>query len=256
MYNYVVYEIWKKIMFEGRESCPRDQKILEIDYFQGIIDNPWSTYAARKYPLSYAKAEFQWYLTADPYNTEIFKHAKMWEKIQQTDGSIFSNYGYYWFNTDFSHGLSGFDWVVDTLTKDPDSRQAYLPMNSFVHTFIGNKDVVCSKGPQFRIIDGALSIHVAFRSSDAVYGLGTDLITYWWLWEMVAVQLDIPRGQMVFSADSLHIYEKHWDMVRQVIDEGMSAYTPVEYPPITDAEDLINQNFDSDFGKWLRETKL
>jgi len=256
MQNYVIYEIWKEIMEHGRESCPRNQKVLELDYFQGIIDNPWSTYKARKYPLGYAKAEFQWYLTADRMNTEIFKHAKMWGKIQQIDGLIYSNYGYYWFNNEYSHGLSGFEWVVQTLEKDPDSRQAYLPMNSTEHTFINNKDVVCSKGPQFRIIDGLLDIHVSFRSSDAVFGLGTDLPTYWWLWEMIAVRLNIPKGKMVVSADSLHIYEKHWPMVNKVIDEGMNSFTPVKYPPITNSLDLLSGSMKSDFGKWLTETKL
>jgi len=261
MQNYVVYEIWKEIMEHGRKSCPRDQKILELDCFQGEIDDPWSTYKARKYPLGYAKAEFQWYLGADPYDLRIIKHAKMWDKIKQSDGRIFSNYGYYWFNHRyFNHGkagpYSGFEWIIELLNNDKDSRQAYLPMNNVDHLFLGNKDVVCSKGPQFRIIDGKLDIQVSFRSSDAVFGLGTDLPTYWWLWEMVAEQLSIPKGKMVFEANSLHIYEKHWAMVNKVIDEGMSSFTPIEYPPITSSLDLLSGSMKSDFGKWLTETKL
>ena len=246
MRNYVIYDIWKKIMEEGRESSPRDQKIKELDYFQGYIDNPWSTYKARRYPINYAKREFQWYLGANPFDTRICKHAAMWGKIMQPNGRIFSNYGYYWFNKEYLNGLSGKDWVINILKKDPDSRQAYIPMNNKDHCFEGNKDVVCSKGPQFRIIDGALNIHVSFRSSDAVYGLGTDLPTYWWLWELVASELFIPRGQMIFSADSLHIYEKHWSMINQVIKDGYSSFTPVDYPNVSTHA----------FKKWLEEAEL
>jgi len=256
MKNYVVYDIWKEIMEHGRESSPRGQKIKELDCFQGTIDNPWSTYSARNYPLSYAKREFQWYLNADPYDDRIAKYAKMWSKIQQDTGEIFSNYGYYWFNPTYINGMSGFDWVVSTLLNDLDSRQTYLPMNNTDHLWVGNKDVVCSKGPQFRVINGALDIQVSFRSSDAVFGLGTDLPTYWWLWEMVALTLKLPRGRMVFEANSLHIYEPHWSMIEKVLLDGYSSFTPVDYPEITSVIDLISDNFKSDFGQWLQESPL
>jgi len=256
MNSYVVYDIWREILVNGRESSPRGQKIKELDCFQGEITNPWSTYEARKYPLSYAKREFQWYLGANPFDNRIAKYAKMWNKISQPNGRIFSNYGFYWFNPEFNRGASGLDWVVHTLTKDPDSRQAYIPMNCCDHLFDDNADVVCSKGPQFRIIDGLLDIQVSFRSSDAVFGLGTDLPTYWWLWEMIALKLDVPRGRMVFEANSLHIYEQHWDMVSKVIEGGYHSYRPVDYPPITDVDDLLSGKMESPFGQWLLESKL
>lgn len=256
MNHYVVYDIWREIMEKGRESSPRGQKVKELDCFQGYIDNPWSTYKSRNYPLSYAKREFQWYLNSDPFDDRICKHAKTWSKIQQDTGEIFSNYGYYWFNPEYIHGMSGIEWVIETLKQDPDSRQAYIPMNNVNHIFMGNKDVVCSKGPQFRIINGALHIQVSFRSSDAVYGLGTDLPTYWWLWEMVALGLNIPRGMMVFEANSLHIYEKHWGMVNRVIQDGYSFFEPVSYPEISDNEDLLSGRLESEFGKWLMEDPL
>jgi thymidylate synthase len=146
------------------------------------------------------------------------------------------------------------DWVVQTLIDDPDSRQAIIPMLSKEHLFKGNKDVVCSIGPQFRIVDGKLNIHVKFRSSDAIFGLGTDLPTYWWLWEMVAIELGIGRGIFVFSADSLHIYDYHFGMAEQMIFANLKYN--IYYPPITNVNDLLSGNFKSDFGIWLLEAKL
>jgi thymidylate synthase len=247
MRQYDVLDIITEIFLYGKESKPRGKLIREIEYFQGEVTNPWSNYEGRNFNLDYVKREFQWYLNADPYDTRICKYAKIWNKIVQDDGRIYSNYGQYWFTY-------GIDWVAQTLTDDPNSRQAIIPMLSKEHLFTGNKDVVCSVGPQFRIVDGKLNMHVKFRSSDAIFGLGTDLPTYWWLWEMAAVRLNADKGIFVFSADSLHIYDYHFGMAEQIIFASLKEW--VWYPPITDVNDLLFGKFESDFGKWLLEAPL
>lgn len=256
MIEYDVYHLLKHISIQGTKTFPRDQEILEVMYFQGIIKSPWSNYTKRRYPIDYFRYEFQWYLNADPYDQRICKHATMWNKLVQKDGRILSNYGYYWFNKEYMNGLSGFDWVVNTLRLDPDSRQAYIPMNNFTHAFSGNPDFVCTKGIQFRLLDGKLHCHVAMRSSDAIYGLATDLPCFWALWIMVAIELGVPKGHMVFSADSLHIYAKHYPMVSDILRAGPLDTVFYSIPEMTDAQDLLQQKFESPFGKWLTEVKL
>lgn len=244
-YNYI--DILRLINEEGTLSYPRGLIIKEVEYFQGEIFSPWASYEGRNFNLDYVKREFQWYLHADPYDHRICNHAKMWEKIIQGDGAILSNYGQYWFR-------GGIYRVADTLKDDPDSRQAIIPMLCKDHLFPGNKDVVCSIGPQFRIKKGLLNIHVKFRSSDAIYGLATDLPTYWFLWEMVALLLGIPMGRFIFSADSLHIYEKHFDMVDKILD--LNTFIGFEYPFITNVMDLLSEDYTTPFGMWLMEAPL
>jgi thymidylate synthase len=247
MKQYDVLDIITEVFTTGKETSPRGKLIREIEYFQGIITDPWSNYEGRNFNLDYVKREFQWYLNANPYDTRICKYAKTWNKIVQDDGKIFSNYGQYWFP-------NGIDWVVNTLINDPYSRQAIIPMLCKEHLFTGNKDVVCSVGPQFRIVDGKLNIHVKFRSSDAIFGLGADLPTYWWLWEMIARILGLKTGIFVFSADSLHIYDYQFGMAEHIIFADIKEY--VYYPPITSVNDLLTCKFESDFGKWLLEAPL
>jgi thymidylate synthase len=247
MRQYTVLDIITEVFTTGKKCAPRGKLIKEIEYFQGIITDPWSNYEGRNFNLDYVKREFQWYLHADPYDTRICNYAKIWGKIVQDNGRILSNYGQYWFTY-------GIDWVVQTLTDDPNSRQAIIPMLSKEHLFTGNKDVVCSVGPQFRIVDGKLNIHVKFRSSDAIFGLGTDLPTYWWLWEMVSVKLNANRGIFVFSADSLHIYDYHFCMARDII--RCHNRKDVWCPQIEDADDLLSGKFQSMFGRWLIEAPL
>ncbi len=256
MQEFSMYYLLREISINGVKSRPRDQDIIEIPYFQGIISSPWSSYRARNYPLDYFKYELQWYLNADPRDQRICKHAKMWNKLVQDDGRIFSNYGYYWFNPEYLGGMSGFDWVIHSLKEDPDTRQAYIPMNNASHAFIGNADFVCTKGIQFRIINGQLYCHVAMRSSDAILGLATDLPCFWALWLMVAQTLSVPTGKMIFSADSVHIYERHFAMVSQILRNGPLDVIFHRIPELTDAQDLIKQKFESPFGKWLTEVTL
>lgn len=251
MKRYKVYDILKEIYTQGDTRSPRGLEIKELLYFQGEIANPWSNYRKRNYPLDYFKAEMQWYLGANPKDTRIFKHAKMWKKLTQSDGSILSNYGQYWFGWQ-----NGFKWVIDTLTSDPDSRQAYIAMNNYHHAYPGNPDFVCTKGVKFDIVEGCLNIHVSMRSSDAIFGLATDLPCFWTLWEMVATELGYPIGEFIFSADSVHIYERHYDLVRDIIDDGPHAVTLLSVPEVTDSEDLISSRFESPFGRWLAKVEL
>lgn len=209
--KYEVKDIMRLIWEQGRESSPRGQKIKEINFFQGEIINPFSTYPSRKYDMTYYLHEMDWYFRGDPYDLSICKYAKQWGKIVQDDGRIFSNYGYYWYAD------GGLDWVVSTLRSDPDSRQAYIPMLSRDHLFEGNKDVVCTKGILFRIVDNELVMHVAMRSSDVVWGMGTDLLTFHTLHTQIADVLRVPLGKFIFSSDSIHVYERHFDMVKEIV---------------------------------------
>lgn len=250
MQQHEVIDMWTHVMLLGRTSAPRGEKIRELDLYRAEIINPFSTYLGRKYPIQYLKEEFKWYLNGDPYDDSICKHAKMWRKIQQPGGVIFSNYGYLWFRRRNRQGTTAFDWVVTTLLEDPDSRQAVIPMLGVEHIFEGNKDVVCTKAISFRIIDGELNMNVEMRSSDAVFGVGTDLPCFSFLHQMVACKLHIPVGKFVFNADSLHIYEKHWNMVNDV--RNKTIFSQPLIPAITDADDLLDGDFDSDFGRWLQ----
>jgi len=254
--QHTVLQMWNHVMLYGRESSPRGLKIKEIDQYRIEVINPWSTYPARNYPMDYFKAEAQWYLNADPYDDRIFKHASMWKKIAQEDGRIFSNYGHYWFNPVLPDYEDPFSWVIHCLYEDPDSRQAVIPMCGREHLFEGNKDVVCTKCIQFRIINGKLNMHVDMRSSDAVFGIGTDWPCFSMLQEMVALGLSIPVGKFIFSSDSLHIYEKHWNMVIRAMHDGEDAFMVPVVPHIDSIDDLLHGTMVSPYGKWLTQVKL
>lgn len=228
----------------GREKSPRGQRILEIrDLAVSFAADqpPLTSFEARNLNLAYAKQEWLWYLRADPYDASIMQHAKMWQKLQQPDGMFYSNYGQYIFGP--VPQTSQFQYVVDTLVMDPHSRRASMTLLKREHLYHDNSDVVCTYAINFSIdtlLSGVqmLDMTVMMRSNDVVFGFTNDAFCFWNLMEFVyqCVKLHIPtllRGTYTHFTNSMHVYERHFDMVKRIVSEGLGGYWLIEVPTPT-----------------------
>lgn len=244
MFPYIANQLLRN----GRRADPRGEPTLEIEDFMFEVDryHPYMTYKCRNYSVDYLKAEFRWYLNADPYDDSIEKHAKMWARIKQKDGYYFSNYGVYW----FGDPQYGFKWVTEQLKRDPQSRRAVIPMLNAGHLFPENNDVVCTECISFRIRDDRLNMSVNMRSSDFILGYSYDLPAFCWLWKMVACELGIPIGRYMHKSDSLHVYERHWGMLEEIA-AGKGHYY-INVPDIDNVSDLLHGPYTSLFAQWLK----
>jgi thymidylate synthase len=238
-------------MEHGNVIRPRGQEVKELEDYQIILDpyERFTNFEARHMSFNYLAAEWAWYLGADPFDTMISDKAQMWRDIQQPDGSFFSNYGQYWFGPQ-----QGVRWVVEELTRDPDSRRAVIPMLNKDHLFAKNKDVVCTEAINFRIRNGALNMTVNMRSNDAVWGMTNDIACFSFLQELVAGILEVPMGRYCHKADSLHVYARHYKMLENILDQGEDGYTEIDCPKM-DGDDLAYQYMRKrklgPFCKWL-----
>ncbi|MDJ0952539.1 MAG: thymidylate synthase [Acidimicrobiia bacterium] len=259
--------VYKDLRTKGELTSPRGQKVLEIqDYMltMGPRDR-FTSYKARKFNLDYAKFEMLWYLTGDPYNDMIMKSASMWEGLRQPDGSWYSNYGQYW----FAAPQFGFDWAVSMLLEDKDTRQAVIPMLRYSHLFHSNRDIVCTESISFRIRDNRLYMSVNMRSQDAMWGFTNDIFCFSILHEMVYTMLvdkydGLIMGPYTHKVDSFHVYERHFEMLDQIIDEGQDGYYEVYCPMMYDKTEVVNliefKVEDSDsvnhlFTEWINDNK-
>jgi thymidylate synthase len=184
--------------------------------------------------------------------------------LRQPEGFWFSNYGQYWFGSQ-----RGFDWVIDQLIKDKDSRQAVIPMLNPIHLFPDNKDVVCTESISFRIRENKLYMSVNMRSQDAMWGFTNDTFCFSILHEMVYVVLrdlmysDLIMGSYTHKVDSFHVYERHFEMLNQIIIGGHEEYYEVDCPEIYDNREVINLVHYKEedhrethlFTEWLYENK-
>lgn len=253
------WDMFYKTLFNGNLVKPRGLVIREIEDLQLTIDprSPFMSHKSRKYNVAYFKKEMIWKLGASKYDTSIKQHAKMWESVQNPDGTFNSNYGQYWFGEQ-----NGFWFVVQELMRDPDSRRAVIPMLSKEHLKPETVDTVCTEAVGFRIRDNKLNMSIHMRSSDQIFGLGTDIPTFAFLYRLVlgVLQMRWPLvcGNMTITAMSSHIYERHFDLVTDMMSDGLDGTPHVFMPFCSGSEALCivagrGKNFDGSgvLGAWL-----
>jgi len=220
--------------YKGDTIEVRGCKISELlnKQIEIFSSHPFMLFPSRKYDLNYFKAEMLWKLKADPYDDSIKEKAKMWESVQNNDGSFNSNYGQYWFGQQM-----GLFKAFNELVQDRNSRRSTIPMLSTEHIGHGVKDTVCTGHITFHIRNGVLNMSVSMRSSDQIFGLGTDLPTFAVLHRIMlgmirSVYMDVVLGTINLTADSSHIYERHFRMVKDILENQESIDIEVKMPLI------------------------
>lgn len=257
--NYLT--LLDRIMSHGNTISPRGLEVKEIEDFPLIIDPriPFMTFEDRKYNIDYFKKEMRWKLGANKYDDSIEKHAIMWNSVKNPDGTFNSNYGQYWFGE--QHGI----WdVAMELIRDMDSRKAVIPMLNVSHMAPHVKDTVCTECVGFRVRNHMLNMSIHMRSSDVIFGLGTDIPTFAFLFRLVYGLIRfhsdkaILPGIIVITSMSSHIYSRHYNMVKDILAKGVKGFMPNTMPIEVDAMKVIasrgNQNILRESGRlgvWL-----
>jgi thymidylate synthase len=119
-----------------------------------------------------------------------------------------SNYGYFWKLND------QLQRAITELRFNPESRRAIVVHYDINELDRYKYDTPCNDILNFYIKNGKLELTVFARSIDLVYGFCNDQYTFAKLMEMVAFQLDIPVGEMHWMVTNLHIYPRHYDMLK------------------------------------------
>lgn len=230
---------YSKVLSEGRDVSPRGGRIIEIENAQMIFqpnDSIISSFRARNLNLTYCKRELLWYLGGDRYDQSIEKYATMWAKLRQEDGGYNSNYGQYLFGEQ-----TQFLYMMEALVRDKDSRRAVAVLLQPYHLFHENTDIVCTYGMGFRIRDDKLNLSVSMRSNDLIFGTTNDVFCFGMLHRIALIALkeiypELTLGTYCHSADSLHVYERHFAMLNELVGEGEGGFTPIEFPEPTVAD--------------------
>lgn len=119
------------------------------------------------------------------------------------------------------------DYVIETLKKDPLSRQAVIQIwDAAMDTEDDLKDRACNTQLQFLSRLGRLHLTVTVRSNDVMWGWsGINAFEWSTLQEIVASLLGIQVGPLTFNIGSLHLYEPHWDKASRIRQETYSLPT-------------------------------
>ena len=236
--NEAFVEELAKLKTSGNQVNSRGSKQLERTFVNFTIKDPTQIdilVPARKFNKNYAVAEWLWYLSANQKVNNIAKLASIWADIQDSYGEAESNYGSYIFPLDARCLISQWDWVVDELESDSDSRRATIAINQPYHKEKNSKDYPCTQYMHFFIRDGKLDLGVYMRSNDAVFGFCNDVFTFSLFHQLMLNHLNdkgmgIKLGEYVHNAGSFHIYERHWKMMDKILNNYYVYTVGTSYP--------------------------
>lgn len=222
----VLYKTSKELI-KAPVYSPRNLKTKELIKAQLIIKNPeYSVISnpARKLSEEYLKAEFDWYNSGEKSIDKIKNYASTWKRIADKNGEVNSNYGEIIFKQELeNYNGSQYDWVIESLNKDKDSRQAIINFNQPKHKS-DTKDFVCTLATQYLIRNNKLISTTDMRSNDLIYGFSFDFPFFSYIQQRVLNDLketypQLKLGENIHTATSLHVYERHFNMIEEIVKE-------------------------------------
>lgn len=159
--------------------------------------------------------ELAWYLSTSLNVNDIPEPIPaIWKSVATSDGWINSNYGWCIFSDDNGNQYAN---VVQELKKNPYSRRAQMiytrPTMHADYNKNGMSDFMCCSNTMHMIRDNKLVSLVHFRSNDAVHGYKGDFFWMNYVHNRLASQLQVEAGDIIWNADSFHIYSRHFELV-------------------------------------------
>jgi thymidylate synthase len=188
-------------------------KTLEVINTSFIADEPAIFGTVN---IDYIARELDWYKSKSLSVNDIPGGApEIWKSIANEHGEINSNYG--WCIYSQENG-SQYDHVVDELRQNPNSRRAIMiytrPHMWYDYKFLGMNDFMCTNTVQYYIRNDKLHVCVNMRSNDVVYGYKNDFAWQQYVALQLCDELGIQLGNITWNANSLHVYERHFHLVK------------------------------------------
>lgn len=235
--NVQVYTLLEDLTTFGMKSAPRGHKVVEANVATLDIDplRPLMDFEHRNFNWRYFAGELAWYISKDNSIDFINNFSTFWSGLTD-NGKINSNYGTILLGDHpstpnvqdnptvrtFNPGVNQLEWVYNSLKKDKDSRQAVAFLNCPYYQYEGNRDFVCTMYLNFWIRHDRLDMKVQMRSNDIFFGLSYDapwfsLVHQSMFLELKKIYPELKLGMYYHTADNIHYYERHFDLVDKII---------------------------------------
>lgn len=181
--------------------------------------NPWVTLAEWPWLLA-GRNDIEWLLPYLPKAADFSDDGETWRagygpRMRRWEGRAS------WAGGRWDEDLVEVDQlskVADLLRKKPDSRRAVVSIWDPAEDWSdATRDIPCSNWLHFYIRSGRLSLTVAMRSNDLIWGFsGVNVTNFTSLQQVIAADLGLPVGTYTHLASSLHVYDRHWPMLRNI----------------------------------------
>ena len=185
-----------------------------------------------------ALGELFWYLTQKNDLEFIRYYIPHYNTETDDDKTIYGGYGPRLF--DFEGKINQVQNIIKLLNQKRSTRRAVIQLFDAKDILEPHKDIPCTCTLQFLIRNEQLQMFTSMRSNDAFLGLSHDIFTFTMLQEIIARALEIEPGRYTHSVGSLHLYEKHKNLARQYLKEGVqSTKSPMPAMPLGDPFSVI-----------------
>lgn len=211
---------------------------LRFDLSQGF---PLIT--TKKVHVKSVVGELLWFLRGDSNVRWLQENGiRIWNEWADEDGELGPVYGVQWRSRPTPDGghIDQIAQVVETLKANPDSRRMIVSAWN-VAELDDMALMPCHAFFQFYVADGKLSCQLYQRSADLFLGVPFNIASYALLTHMVAQQCDLEVGDFVWTGGDCHIYNDHFEQVREQLTRA-----PYEFPTLKlrKAQDLFSYEFE------------
>jgi|TARA_R110000782_G_scaffold47500_2_gene104423 thymidylate synthase len=167
----------------------------------------------------YIDREIDWYLSGSTNINDIYDDDRdppaAWQYSANRHGEINSNYGHLIFDYKY---YNQYDSVLDELSFNKDSRRASMiyqrPSIWSEYRENDKNDFICTNAVTYYIRNDTLHSVVQMRSNDVVYGYKNDYAWQTYVLAQLSKDLKVPVGDIVWQVQNLHVYERHFDLVK------------------------------------------
>lgn len=191
-------------------ASPRGMEVKEVLSRTYKVQMPaYLDLEDRKVNLAFMFAEAAWIISGSNRLSDITPYMKIYENFSDDGVFLRGAYG--------PKVIDQFGYVVDSLVKDLDTRQAV--MTTWRERPGESKDIPCTVSMQFIIRDGKLNMITTMRSHDIILGATYDMFTFSMIANSVRLLLcargvEVNLGELYVTSGSLHIYERHYEQAK------------------------------------------
>lgn len=173
--------------------------------------------------------ELLWFLRGDTNIGWLHENnVRIWDEWADPDGNLGPIYGHQWRSWPVLGGsIDQIDGLIRLLRANPDSRR--LVVSAWNVADLPDMALEpCHMSFQAYVAGGRLSLQVTQRSADLFLGVPFNIASYALLTHMLAAQVGLRVGELVWLGNDCHIYRNHMEQV-----ETQLLREPFPFPSLT-----------------------
>ncbi|MBD7918849.1 thymidylate synthase [Cellulomonas sp. Sa3CUA2] len=173
--------------------------------------------------------ELFWFLRGESNIASLVeRNVHIWDEWADADGELGPVYGVQWRSWPTPDGghVDQLERLLGELRANPDSRRHVVSAWN-VAELDRMALVPCHAFFQLYVADGRLSCQVYQRSADLFLGVPFNIASYALLTHMIAQQVGLEVGDLVWTGGDCHVYDNHVEQVREQLGRD-----PYPYPTL------------------------